>query len=91
MLNFPTATPNVFHETSKLFKNLELKTHSDDTPHFLIGQAAVPIVVVNFERPLQFVDEFSTKNEVHGCHILHEVQLIVLNRTRRDTLWITES
>lgn len=48
--------------------------------HFLSVQTAVSISVINFERPSQFVLQFSTKNEMHRCHVFHEVDLTILRR-----------
>lgn len=63
-------------------------TYLDNVSHFLSVQTAVSVSIINFKRPLQFVLQFPTKNQMHCRHILHEVYLTVLeeNRPASNTL-----
>lgn len=53
-------------------------TYFDDNSYFLPRQTPVSVSVINFKRPFQLVFKFSTKNEVHSCYILHEVNFTIL-------------
>lgn len=63
-------------------RELEMEAHLDDVDHFLFVQTAVSVSVINFERPSEFVLEFSTENQMNCCHIFQEVNFTVLEGAR---------
>lgn len=69
---------------------LTATAYFDNVPHFLSVQTAVSISVIDFERPFQFVLQFSTKNKMHSRHIFHEVYVTIL-RSKQEGVSVIQS
>lgn len=62
----------------------EVKTYFDEVFQFLPVQTAVSVSVINFKGPFEFVLQFASKNQMHSCHIFHEVDVTVLTGRQGD-------